>query len=361
LGAHFLLQHPDASQNDPGQENRWLTTAEIVLGNLNHLLPDSPDVAALRFKAAMRFGTRHFHFPTRPVGKLPLLRASLEALLAADSEAVQAVESGSLLEALASNLYYDSPWATFRPINAQRTEENLGAGLESWSTKSPSFDTPRENEKEAINDDDWLANSIRDALQLTAHQTGQEPDWNRLATSLGVPYRKMLRTVEQVKIQVGGRGNVQADQIQARNAQVGGIGNTQVNAEKIDSGDITVGDITGSTGIAIGRNISQEIHIIRGISADEIAQAFAVLQQAMQAMPDGPGKIMAQTAVTNLQTEAEKGQQASEDNLRQWLTMLDQMAPDIWEVAVDTFANPIKGLGTVFQKVAQRAKAEKGK
>lgn len=361
LGAHFLLQHSDASQSDPDQEARWRTTAKIVLGNLKHLLPDSPDVDALRFKAAMRFGTKHFRFPTRPVGKLPLLRVSLEALLAADSEAVQAVEGGSLIESLSANLYYDSPWATFRPLEPQRAEKPLGAGLESWSTKSPSFDTPRGPERETIDNDDWLANSIREAIQMTARQTGQEPDWSRLATSLGVPYRKMLRAVEQVKVQVGGTGNVQVDQIQARNAQVGGSGNTQVNAEKIESGDIKVGDIIGGTGVAIGRNISQQIHISRGASADEIGQAFAVLQQAMQKMPDGAEKGMAQAALDGLKTEATKGDQVRESDVEKWLAFLLNAAPDIWEVAVDTFANPIKGLGTVYQKVAQRAKAEKGK
>jgi hypothetical protein len=34
------------------------------------------------------------------------------------------------------------------------------------------------------------------------------------------------------------------------------------------------------------------------------------------------------------------------------------IASDIWEVAIDTFINPIKGLGTIFQKVARRAKPE---
>ncbi len=355
LGAHYLLQHPRGTEE---QELRDQNMTGIVLGNLNYLLPDSPDVAALRFKTAIRFG---FPMPDQPVGKLPLLRASLEALLEADSESVVAVEGGSLVEALAATLYYDSPWATFRPLEPDRAKEPPETGLESWSTKSPSFDTPRGVEKEPLVEEDWLSNSIREALEMTARQTGQEPDWSRLATSLGVPYRKMLRAVEQVKIQVGGTGNVQVDQIRARNAQVGGSGNTQVNAGKIESGDITVGDINGGTGIAIGRNISQQIHITRGASLDEIAQAFATLQQAMQKMPDGPEKSMAQTAVDGLKTEATKGDQVRESDVEKWLAFLLNAAPDIWEVAVDTFANPIKGLGTVFQKVAQRAKAGKGK
>lgn len=352
LGAHYLLQHPEGTSE---QEMQGQNMASMVLENLDYLLPGSPDVAALRFKAARRFG---FSMPDQPVGKLPLLRASLEALLEADSEAVQAVESGSLLEALAANLYYDSPWATFRPLQIRDAQETTEAKPKSWNAKNLPFDTTWGLEKETTDNDDWLSNSIREALQMTARQTGQEPDWNRLATSLGVPYRKMLREVEQVKIQIGG---IQAGSVQARSAQIGGSGNTQINTEKIESGDITVGNITGSTGIVIGKNISQQIHITRGASLDEIAQAFATLQQTILAMPDGPGKTIAQAAVTNLQSEADKGQKASEDNLQQWFDTLARMTPDIWEVVVETFANPIKGLGTVFQKVAQRAKAEKGK
>jgi hypothetical protein len=81
----------------------------------------------------------------------------------------------------------------------------------------------------------------------------------------------------------------------------------------------------------------------------------------VQAKPDGPEKTMAQTAVQGLQGEAAKGEQADESKVQKWFTFLAGMAPDIRNVAVDTFTNPIKGLSTVFKKVAERAKAEKGK
>jgi hypothetical protein len=123
--------------------------------------------------------------------------------------------------------------------------------------------------------------------------------------------------------------------------------------------NITVGDISGSTGIGIGKDVN--IKVTQGLSAEEIAEAFAPLLQAMQAKAESPEKVMAQTAVQGLEAEASKGEEAQEGNVQKWVDFLGDMAPDIWEVAVDTFTNPIKGLSTVFKKVAEKAKAEKGK
>lgn len=123
-----------------------------------------------------------------------------------------------------------------------------------------------------------------------------------------------------------------------------------------DRPSIQVGNISNSTGVGIGSNIQQDIHITQGSSADEIARAFSTLMEAVQAKPAGPIKTVAETAVKGLEAEAAKGEQADESNVQQWFTTLAQMAPDILEVAVNTFINPISGLSTIFQKIAKRAK-----
>jgi hypothetical protein len=358
LGAHYLLNHPDASKSKPDLESSWRNTAEMVLFNLNNLLNESPDVAALRFKAAARFaGDERCPMPVQPIGTVPLLRASVEALLEADSETVVAIEEGSLLEGLASNLYFDTPWATFQPP----AEKRMG---DSWPPEEET--TPDVDEPAGWESEDWLANSIKDVLKYSATEKGKgkDPNWNRLSTSLGVPYRKMMRVVQVVKTQqtqIGGMGNVQAENVQASHSQVGGGGNTQINARDVNSNSINVGDIIGNQGVAVGSNIRQNINITQGRSSDEIAKAFSTLLEAVQAKPDGPEKTMAQTAVQGLQEEATKDKQADESNVQKWISFLGTMAPDIWKVAVDTFTNPIKGLSTVFEKVAERAKAEKQK
>lgn len=351
LGAHYLLNHPDVNATDPGQESRWRDMADKVLSNMGYLLPDSPDVAALRFKAALRFANdSRFPMPNKPVGKLPLLRASLDALLQADSETVIAVEGGSLLERMASNIYYDSPWATFRSIaqGSQREKDNT------WESAGEArYDEPLGWESEG-----WLENSIQEALEYTTIQKGKgaDPDWNRLSTSLGVPYRKMMRVVQEVKnqqTQVGGMGNVMADQIEAKNSQVGGSNNTQTNT------NITVGSISGSSAVVIGNN--NRVSINQRASTDELDKIFAELHQKVAQLPEGDEKTEAIEMVEKLHAEARKRDNANETRVRKYLNFLFDTAPDIWEVAVDTFTNPVKGLSTVFKKVAEKAKAEKGK
>jgi hypothetical protein len=167
-----------------------------VFFNLDDLLPDSPDVLALRFKAALRFpDDKRFPVPNAQLKSSPLLRASLEALLQAESRGHAAIEDGSLLEQLAPNLYYDCPWATYRP--PARPQASLGDwdedSLEDFSmgvSKGPS--TAR------MEGEPWMIDTVKQALELTS-TTGREPNWNSLASSLGIPLRKMKRMVEQIR------------------------------------------------------------------------------------------------------------------------------------------------------------------
>lgn len=124
-------------------------------------------------------------------------------------------------------------------------------------------------------------------------------------------------------------------------------------------GSINVGNISGATGVAIGHGSQASVVQSGGATRDEIAEALAKVLQKVNAMPDGPNKTMAQTAMQGLEAEAQKGEQAAEGTVSQWFNFLAQTAPDALEVAIDTFINPIKGLGTAFKKIAERAKAER--
>jgi len=87
-----------------------------------------------------------------------------------------------------------------------------------------------------------------------------------------------------------------------------------------------------------------------------IARAFEGLQKALEKVPEGPKKAMAAQAVAGLKAEAEKGEDADGENVRQWFESLALMLPDIGEVAMNTFLNPVYGLATAFTKIAQKAK-----
>lgn len=125
------------------------------------------------------------------------------------------------------------------------------------------------------------------------------------------------------------------------------------------SDNITVRNITKSTGVAIGRGAQAKVTQTTGATAEEIAKAFAAITAKVNALPDGPDKNVAASAVEALQDEAKKGEKASDANVRKWFNFLAQSAPDAFDVAVATFANPIAGLGLAFRKIAERAKEDR--
>ena len=131
------------------------------------------------------------------------------------------------------------------------------------------------------------------------------------------------------------------------------------NTKNAGGNNVSIGGYVSGSNIVTGNNI--HVSLTQGISADEVAKAFSTIFTAVQAKEESPEKVMAQTAVQGLEAEASKGEEAQEEDVQKWFEILGNMAPDIWEVAVDTFTNPIKGLSTVFKKVAEKAKTESKK
>lgn len=127
----------------------------------------------------------------------------------------------------------------------------------------------------------------------------------------------------------------------------------------VNVGDINVGNISGSTGIAIGHGAQVTVHQQTGLSPDETARVFASLMQKVNALSEGATKEDAQEAVKKLETEAKKGEQADEGRVRRSIEFLVEALPDAWEVAVNTVINPLAGINTVFKKIAERVKAER--
>jgi len=134
---------------------------------------------------------------------------------------------------------------------------------------------------------------------------------------------------------------------------------TDENKVNTGGGAYVGGNVNTGGGDFVGRDKISYGNEYRGVGAQEIAAAFAKLQQALETVPDSPKKMMATQALKGLEEEAQKGDEASEENTQQWFDSLIAMLPDIGEVALDTFINPIKGLSTVFQKVAKHAKEQK--
>ena len=109
--------------------------------------------------------------------------------------------------------------------------------------------------------------------------------------------------------------------------------------------------------IAVGRGAKAVVTNNASDANEDIKKSFAVLLEKVESMSAGADKEVAQSAVKALEAEAQKGEDAQVDNVQKWLRFLAQVAPDVWEVAVSTFLNPVRGLSLVFQKVDQRAKS----
>lgn len=111
VGAHLLLQERQrgpSSQPDPG-------LLEMVLGNLESLLPGAADVAALRLLAGPLLGMRpaglEFRHP-------PMLRAGLAAVVSESAREPALVPEAGVVDDIATRILADSPWATWTPLGS---------------------------------------------------------------------------------------------------------------------------------------------------------------------------------------------------------------------------------------------------
>jgi hypothetical protein len=135
----------------------------------------------------------------------------------------------------------------------------------------------------------------------------------------------------------------------------------QVHGDKVGGDKITVGDITGSTGIAIGRGA--QATVTQGLGDDEIARLFAAIYQQIEARPEDPNvdkKELTET-VQKVQQETAKGEGANPNKVERWLKTLALMASDIFDVTVACLTSPGTGIAAVIRKVAEKAKAEAGR
>ncbi len=143
------------------------------------------------------------------------------------------------------------------------------------------------------------------------------------------------------------------------------IGGDVVQGDKITTtthtGDnISVGDITGSSGIAIGRGA--QASVTAGASAAELAKAFADIYKQIEARPPDPNvdKDEVKQEVRRIEEELKKGEEANASKVERWLRGLADMAPDIFEVTVAALTSPAAAVGAVIRKVAEKAKASSG-
>ncbi|MEJ2265389.1 MAG: hypothetical protein P8X95_18240 [Anaerolineales bacterium] len=130
--------------------------------------------------------------------------------------------------------------------------------------------------------------------------------------------------------------------------------------DKVGGDKITVGDISGSTGVAIGRGA--QATVTQGLGGEDIARLFAEIYQQIEARPEDPDvdKEELTETVQKVQEEAAKGEEANPNKVERWLRFLGSMAPDILDVTVACLTNPVAGVATAIRKIAEKAQAEAG-
>jgi hypothetical protein len=69
-------------------------------------------------------------------------------------------------------------------------------------------------------------------------------------------------------------------------------------------------------------------------------------------------KADVQAELQEVEQELRKGEQADETFIQRRLRNVKRMAPDILDVVLTTFANPVLGMGMVAKKVAEKMKAD---
>lgn len=135
-------------------------------------------------------------------------------------------------------------------------------------------------------------------------------------------------------------------------------GRIRKNGDQVGGDQISVGDISDSEGVAIGRGARVEIR--SGIGTKELAQLFSPIYKKIESRPPDPSveKEEITDRVKRIEKEVATGEKAEPTKVERWLRNLAAMAPDILDVTVAALTSPIAGISMAIRKIAQKVKEE---
>jgi len=117
------------------------------------------------------------------------------------------------------------------------------------------------------------------------------------------------------------------------------------------------GNAVGSNINMGGKNVNQNV---RNISNEvNVQNIFRPIVAQTEKIKDPAVREDVSDILNKLQVEARKGIQADERRVQSWMNFLAEIAPDVWDVAIRTFINPIDGISLAFRKVATKAMKKK--
>lgn len=130
--------------------------------------------------------------------------------------------------------------------------------------------------------------------------------------------------------------------------------------EEIGADKISVGNVTDSKAVAIGRGA--QATVTEGIGGEELALLFAPVYEQIQDRPVDPDvdKEELSETVQKVVAESARGEEANPNRVERWLKNLALMAPDIFDVVSATLLNPAAGVAAVIRKVVEKAQEQQG-
>jgi hypothetical protein len=148
------------------------------------------------------------------------------------------------------------------------------------------------------------------------------------------------------------------------NVQTGGV---QIGAGaniSVGSGDVVFGNKTTAGGNIINAGPGASVSVGDPAAAANLLTALIQWETQMK-IKAGTLKLSAEDKkelidqLVKIRTEAGKGAQVDPGRLEKLVNTLGVMAPDIFEVAVTTLANPLAGIGLAMKKIGDKAKVER--
>jgi hypothetical protein len=130
----------------------------------------------------------------------------------------------------------------------------------------------------------------------------------------------------------------------------------KTGGDKIGGDKISVGDISGSQGIAIGRGAQSHVHIQKGIPTAELNKLFApLLAQVTQQVP-ATQQAEAVAKVNELKAEMSKGQAADDEAMAGLIEEIVALAPGAAAILTNLFTHSLiaKSAGAATKYILKR-------
>ena len=144
---------------------------------------------------------------------------------------------------------------------------------------------------------------------------------------------------------------------------VGGdsVRGSKIGGDSIGGDRITVGDVSGGSAVAAGRGASASVSTYTGSLLPDLKKWRTDMEAKIDAQPalSPAEKTDAKEQVAKIEAEASQAEKADPSRLEKLINTLAVMAPDIFEVAIATLANPLGGIGLVIKKIGDKAKLER--